>query len=153
MYAKEKQMQNSKVSQHIGKDFPIHLFVYTFIQVEIKFLQRKSLSGFFIRIILIAVIYKARHLTFLFQLKLISWMVTFSSCLIWQIISFILSLNEYSCVYDSLSGPAINLQKMPILAKNHFFRWSSFWSWRACKQAKLSHLGHRKPAYIENLTH
>ena len=38
---------------------------------------------------------------------------------------------------------------MPILAKkNHFFRWSSFWSWRECKQAKLSHLGHRKPARI-----
>ena len=29
---------------------------------------------------------------------------------------------------------------------NHLFRWSSFWSWRVCKQAKLSHLGHRKPA-------
>ena len=38
------------------------------------------------------------------------------------------------CVYASL-------QKMP-------FRWSSFWSWRICKQAKLSHLGHRKPADI-----
>ena len=25
---------------------------------------------------------------------------------------------------------------------------SSFWSWRVCKQAKLSHLGHRKPARI-----
>ena len=41
------------------------------------------------------------------------------------------------------------LQKMQILAeKNHFFRWSSFWSWRVCKQAKLSPLGHRKPARI-----
>ena len=28
--------------------------------------------------------------------------------------------------------------------KNHFFRWS----WRVCKQAKLSRLGHRKPARI-----
>ena len=28
--------------------------------------------------------------------------------------------------------------------QNHLFRWSSFWSWRICKQAKLSHLGHRK---------
>ena len=27
-------------------------------------------------------------------------------------------------------------------------RWSSFWSWRVCKQAILSHLGHRKPARI-----
>ena len=32
--------------------------------------------------------------------------------------------------------------------KNHFFRWSSFWSWRVRKQAKLAHLGHRKPARI-----
>ena len=23
---------------------------------------------------------------------------------------------------------------------NHLFRWSSFWSWRVCKQAKSSHL-------------
>ena len=28
------------------------------------------------------------------------------------------------------------------------FRWRSFRSWRICKQAKLSHLGHRKPARI-----
>ena len=32
--------------------------------------------------------------------------------------------------------------------KNHLFRWSSFWSWRVCKLAKLSHLGHRKPVRI-----
>ena len=32
--------------------------------------------------------------------------------------------------------------------KSSFFRWSSFWSWRVCKQAKLSHLWHRKPARI-----
>ena len=38
----------------------------------------------------------------------------------------------------------IELQNMPILKKNHLFRWSSFWSWRVCKQAKLSLLGHRK---------
>ena len=31
---------------------------------------------------------------------------------------------------------------------NHLFRWSSFWSCRLCKQAKLSHLGHRKAARI-----
>ena len=38
---------------------------------------------------------------------------------------------------------------MPILAKkNYLFRWSSFWSWRVSKQAKLLHLGHRKPARI-----
>ena len=32
--------------------------------------------------------------------------------------------------------------------KNHLFRWSSFWSRRICKQAKLSHLGLRKPTRI-----
>ena len=32
--------------------------------------------------------------------------------------------------------------------KNHLSRWSSFWSWRVCKQANLSHLGHRKSARI-----
>ena len=32
--------------------------------------------------------------------------------------------------------------------KNHLFRWNSFWSWRVCKQVKLSHLRHRKPARI-----
>ena len=52
-------------------------------------------------------------------------------------------------VYASLSGPAIDLQKLTILSKwNHLFRWSSFWSWRVCKQTKMSHLGHRKPARI-----
>ena len=54
---------------------------------------------------------------------LISWMVTLSSCLIWQIISFILP-NENGCVYAWTtlgSGPAIDLQKMPILAKKIIF--------------------------------
>ena len=38
---------------------------------------------------------------------------------------------------------------MSILAKkNHLFSWNSFWSWRVCKEAKLLHLGHRKPARI-----
>ena len=32
--------------------------------------------------------------------------------------------------------------------KNHLFRWSSFWSWRVCKQPELLHLGHRKSARI-----
>ena len=91
-------------------------------------------------------------------------MVIFSSCLIWQIISFILPPNEYGCVYActmlitvvlnhwdglcikalvwchtkvnrfrcwsqltihcvfaSLSGPVIDLQKMPILEKKIIF--------------------------------
>ena len=37
---------------------------------------------------------------------------------------------------------------LPKKKKNHLFRWSSFWFWRVCKQAKLSHLGHRKPSRI-----
>ena len=72
-----------------------------------------------------------------FQLVLISWMVTLSSCLIWHIINFILPPNEYGWI----SGSAIDIQKMSILAKNHLFRSSSFWFWRVCKQIKLSHLG------------
>ena len=32
--------------------------------------------------------------------------------------------------------------------KNNLFRWSLFWSWRVCKQAKLSHLGYRKPTRV-----
>ena len=82
----------------------------------------------------------------------ISWIVTLSLYLIWQIISFILLPNEYGCVYvwrTLGSGSAIELQETPILAKqNQLFRWSSCWSWRVCKQAKLSHLGHRKPSDI-----
>ena len=53
-------------------------------------------------------------------------MVTLSSCLIWQIISFILPPNEYGCVYAWTklgSGPENDLQKMPILAKKYLFRW------------------------------
>ena len=44
-------------------------------------------------------------------------MVTLSTCLIWQIISFILSPNKYDYVYAyyaSVSAPAIDLQKMKI---------------------------------------
>ena len=37
---------------------------------------------------------------FFFQLQLISWMVTLSSCLIWQTIRFILPLNEYGCTFE-----------------------------------------------------
>ena len=46
-------------------------------------------------------IYWVRYLTFF---STSAWMVTLSSCLIWQIISFILPSNEYGCVYASLSG-------------------------------------------------
>ena len=45
-------------------------------------------------------------------------MITLNSCLVSQIISFILPPNEYGCVYAWItlgSGPAIDLRKMPIL--------------------------------------
>ena len=51
---------------------------------------------------------------------LISWNVTLSSWVISQIISFILLPNEYGCEYAWAtlgSGPVIDLQEMPILAK------------------------------------
>ena len=63
-------------------------------------------------------------------------MVTLSSCLIWQIISFILPPNEYGCAWTTLgSGPAIDLQKMPILPKEIIFSDEAYFD-----QAKLSHL-------------
>ena len=60
-----------------------------------------------------------------FQLVFISWMVTLSSWLIWQIINFILPPNEYGCVYAWTtlgSGPAIDLKKVLILAKKSSFQ-------------------------------
>ena len=83
----------------------------------------------------------------------ISWMVTLSSYLIWQIISF-MNMAVFTLEQRWEILRQIDLQKMPILAKkNHLLRWTSCWSWRVCKQAKLSHLGNRNPhAYIENPT-
>ena len=84
------------------------------------------------------------HLTLFFQLVLILWMVTLSSCMIWQIISFILLLNEQR-LNKGWEGLLPTYRSCRFWQKS-FLRWSSFWSWRVCKQAKLSHLGHRKPA-------
>ena len=79
-------------------------------------------------------------------------MVTLSSCLIWQIISFILPPNEYGCVYAWTtlgSGPAIDLQKMPILTKKKIiFSDEAHFDLGGYGSEKLSHLGHRKPASI-----
>ena len=97
--------------------------------------------------------YRVRHLKFLFQVLLISRMVTISSCLIWQIISFS-SAERIRLFIAWISLGNIATLLLPILAKNHLFRWSSFWSWLVCKQAKFTHLGHSNPyAYIEKLTH
>ena len=80
-------------------------------------------------------------------------MITNSSCLIWQIISFILPSDEYGCVYAWRTLGNIATDRLPEDAnfgkkRNHLFRWSSFWSWRLCKQAKLSHLRQNQPARI-----
>ena len=73
-------------------------------------------------------------------------MVTLRSYLIWQIISFLLPPNENGCVYAwTTLGNIATLRFWQ--KKNHLFRWSAF-SLRVCKQTKLSHLGHRKPARI-----
>ena len=88
-------------------------------------------------------LYRVRHLTFFFSTSAYFEMVTLSSRLIWHINSFILPPNEYGCVYAWTtlgSGPAIDLQKMPILAKKIVFSdenptlpkritvWCGFWS-------------------------
>ena len=71
----------------------MHGVIWNFYQMlailDIRFIGIDSVLPF----------YRVRHLTFFFQLVLISWMVTLRSCLIWQIISFILQPNEYGCVY------------------------------------------------------
>ena len=73
-------------------------------------------------------------------------------CLLWQIISFILPPNEYGCVYAWTtlgSGPAIDLQKMPILTKKKIiFSDEAHFDLGGYGSEKLSHLGHRKPASI-----
>ena len=96
-------------------------------------------------------LYKLRHLTFFFQLRLISWMRTLSSYLIWQIISFILPLNEYGYVYAWTrleSRPAIDLQKMSILTKKKKKKFIFSDEAHFDLKQKLSHLWHRKPARI-----
>ena len=77
-------------------------------------------------------------------------LVTLTPCLLWQIISFILPPNVYDCVYAWTtlgSEPAIDLQKMLILAKKKSSsQMKLILIWRVCIQAKFSHLGHRKSA-------
>ena len=63
-------------------------------------------------------------------------MVTISSCLIWQIISFILPPNEYRYVYACIRFAKWACDRLTEDAdfgkKNRLFKWSSFWSWRVC---------------------
>ena len=74
-----------------------------------------------------------------FQPELISWMVTLSLCLIWQIISFIFLLNEYGCDLRLNNAGKVCLRlayrRSRFWQKNHLYRWSSFWScWYVNKQ-------------------
>ena len=76
-------------------------------------------------------------------------MATLSSCLIWQIISFILPPNEYGCVYAwTALGLRSTYRRCRFWEKNHLFRWRSLGALRVYKQAKLPNLGHRKPPRI-----
>ena len=81
---------------------------------------------------------------FFFQLVLISWTLTLSSCLIWQIMSFILPPNEYSCVY---AYTRFDLQKMPILAKKKkktFFQMKLILSLADMQTSKIVAFGAQK---------
>ena len=89
-------------------------------------IQRKRISAYYLYILRSKVLsFRVRHLTFFSTSAYFVNGNTWSSCLIWQIISFILPPNEYGCVYAWTtlgSGPAIDLQKMPILAKKSTFQ-------------------------------
>ena len=90
---------------------------------------------------------------FFFQLLPISWMVTLSSCLMWQIISFILPPNEYVCVYASLSGPAIDLQKMAILAKKiNFSHEAHFYLGEYVNKRNCRIWGREKPTHLKRVS-
>ena len=103
--------------------------------------------------------YRVRHLTFFFQLVLISWMATLSSCLIWQIISFILPPNEYGCVYawtalgniatDRLTEDADFGKKNMIFSDEGHFDLGGYVNKQNCRI-----WGTENPyAYIEKTTH
>ena len=72
-------------------------------------------------------------------------MVTLSSCLIWQIISFNLPPNEYGCVYTWTTLGNIATDR---LGKKSSFQMKLILILACLHKAKLSHLGHRKPARI-----
>ena len=82
-------------------------------------------------------------------------MVTLSLCPIWQTINFILPPNECGCVYASLSGPAIDLQKMPIMAKKTIFSDEANFDLGGYVNKQNCRIwGTENPhTYIEKLTH
>ena len=85
-------------------------------------------------------------------------MITFSSCVIWQIISFILPTNEYGCVYAWTmleDRPAIDLQKMSFLAKKIIYSDEAHFEVGEYINKQNSRIwGVENPhAYIEKPTH
>ena len=84
-----------------------------------------------------------------------SWMVTLSS---WQIISFKVPPKEFGCVYAWAmleSGPAIDLQKMPILAKKIIFSNEAHFNLGGYVNKQYCRIwGTENPhSYIEKSTH
>ena len=91
--------------------------------------------------------YRVRHLTFFFQLVLISWMVTLSSCLI---LVLFFRQNEYGCVYvwrmlteDADFGKTSSFQMKIILIWRVYKNKQNCWIWGTENQH----------AYIETATH
>ena len=63
--------------------------------------------------------------------------------------------NEYGCVYASLSGPAIDLQKMPLLAKKIIFSYEAHFDLGGYVNKQNCRIwGTKNPhAYIKKPTH
>ena len=82
-------------------------------------------------------------------------MVTLSSCLIWQIISFILSPNEYGCVYAWTMLGNIATLLLAILAKKIIFSYEAhFYLGGYVNKQNCRIWGIENPhAYIEKPTH
>ena len=84
---------------------------------------------------------------------LISWMVTLTLCLIWLIVLSFRPTNMVVYTFEQhwqvgLRSTDKRCRFCHLLKKITFSDGAHFWSCRICKQAKLSHLGHRKPARI-----
>ena len=73
---------------------PNYLEIIPWLEIIFNAVCRPNRTWFLLKLL-----YRDRHITYFFQLLLISWMVTLDSYLIWQIINFILPPNEYGCVY------------------------------------------------------
>ena len=99
-------------------------------------------------------LYSVRHLTSFFQLVLISWMVTLSSCPIWQIICFILPSNEYGCVYAWKTLGNIARLLLPILADEAHFDLGGYVNKQNCRiwGTENPHAYIEKPMHTKRVT-